>query len=179
MITFKNEGYMKKLLCCILIFCILLSASCAKNESNTPLCYEIVQSLCEEELSLPAGIIYSSRAKEGEDGYIKKQLLASILGNGKQLDIFNFWDDIAIFLPSGDGACEFIVIHCTHSDNIPDTARLLSTRINDLNNSKGEKHPEYFEKREILTVKNYVIMAVSKDVPNAHKIAKDIISKHS
>lgn len=170
---------MKKLLCYILIFCTLLFTSCGKNENHALLCYEMVQALCEEELSLPAGIIYSSRAKEGDDGYIKKQLLASILGNGKQLDIFNFWDDIAIFLPSGASACEFIVIHCIDSKNIQDTARLLSTRLNDLKNSKGKKYPEYFEKCEILTIKNYVIMTVSRDVPNTHKVAKEIISKHS
>lgn len=168
---------MKKLLCYILIFCTLLSTSCAKNENHALLCYEILQAMCEKELSLPAGIIYSSRAKEGEEGYIKESLLASLFGNGKQLDIFKFWDDIAIFLPSGSDACEFAVIHCTHSDNTPDTARLLSTRQNDLKSSKGEKHPEYFESMEILTVKNYIIMAVSTDAKNAYKVARDIISK--
>ena len=168
---------MKNLLCFILLLCILLSVSCAKSESHTPLCYEIVKSMCDEELNLPTGVIYTSRAKEGEEGYIKEYLLASLFGNGKQLVIFEFWDDIAIFLPSGYGACEFIAIHCKNSDNVEDTARLLCTRLNDLKNSKGEKNPEYFENTEILTVKNYIIMVASKDAKAAYKAAREIISK--
>ena len=168
---------MKKPLCYILLLCVIFSSSCAKSESNTPLCYEIVQAMCEEELSLPVGVIYTSRATESEEGYIKEYLLAALFGNGKQLDVFEFWDDIAIFLPSGDSACEFVAIHCSDSDNIQDTARLLSTRLTDLKNSKGEKYPEYFGTCEILTVRNYVIMTVSRDIPHAQKTAKEIISK--
>ena len=168
---------MKKPLCFIIIFCILLSTSCSKNKNHTPLCYEIVKGMCDEELNLPTGVIYTSRATEGEEGYIKEYLLASLFGNGKQLDIFEFWDDVAIFLPSGEGACEFIAIHCINSDNVEDTARLLSTRLNDLKNSKGKKNPEYFEGMEILTIKNYIIMVASKDAKAAYKAAREVISK--
>ena len=169
----------KRFFIIILVISIILLASCKKNEPQPLNCANIVSFICQNEVDLPAGKIYSYSAREGEEGYIDADLLAAVFGDGKILNIFALWDDIALFLPSSDHPCEFIVIHCASFTDTTDTALLLSSRLSSLKDSKSETHPEYFSDSEVYIIKNYVIMIISSDFGNAFDIARQAIKKGS
>ena len=131
----------------------------------------------DSEISLPAGKIYHKSAIEGEDGYISEDMLSAVFGGGKNLSIFELWDDIALFLPSADHPCEIIAIHCPSVGDTSDTALLLSGRLSDIRDAKSQKYPDYFLDCNVFIIKNYVLMIVSSDVKNALGVAKETIKK--
>lgn len=167
----------KRFFIIFLALSILSFSACRKRNVDFPICHDIVKAICAKEISLPAGKIYYSTAEKIDDGYINEDMLASVLGGGKNLAIFELWDDIALFLPSSEHPCEIIAVHCASVADTSDTALLLSSRLSDIKNAKSEKYPEYFDSCEIFIIKNYVLMIVSSDVENAFKIAKDAIKK--
>lgn len=163
----------------ILAALVIFLSSCRKQETKFPICYEIVSAISKSESQLPAGKIYYKNARKGEDGYISQNMLSAVFGGGKELEIFALWDDIALFLPSSEHPCEFIVIHCASFADTTDTALLLSSRLSSLKDSKGDKYPEYFSDSEVYIVKNYVIMIISSDFQNTLSIARGAIKKGS
>ena len=167
----------KRFFIIFLALSILILSACSNRESDFPICHDVVNAICDGEISLPAGKIYYKSASAGEDGYISDDMLSATLGGGKSLSIFELWDDIALFLPSSDHPCEIIAIHCASVADTSDTALLLSSRLSDIKNAKADKYPEYFDDCKIFIIKNYVLMIVSSDRENAFKIAKDCIKK--
>ena len=162
-----------------LVISVIFLSSCKGQEPKNAVCNEIVSKISEKEISLPAGKVYSKSATEGNDGYISQNMLCAIFGGGKELEIFELWDDIALFLPSADHPCEIIVIHCASVCDTSDTALVLTSRLSALKNAKCEKNPEYFDDCGVYIIKNYVLMIISSDAQNALAIAKEAIKKGS
>lgn len=169
----------KRFFIIFLALSLIFITSCEKKTKRLLCCADIVSSILESEVDLPAGKIYTSGAKEGEEGYISLDMLKAVFGEGKTLNIFALWDDIALFLPSSEHPCEFIVIHCSSFVDTTDTALILSSRLSSLKDSKGDKYPEYFSDSEVYIIKNYVIMIISSDFQNALSIAREAIKKGS
>lgn len=165
----------KRFFIILLALSVLVLSACSKREPDFPICHDIVKAISDNEISLPAGKIYYKSASAGEDGYIGDGMLSAVFGGGKDLSIFELWDDIAIFLPSSDHPCEIIAIHCASAIDTSDTALLLLGRLSDVRDAKNAKYPEYFLDCNVFIIKNYVLMIVSSDVKNALGVAKETI----
>ena len=170
----KNKLFCAAILLCLALALIIPLTSCVYSDEIVP-CIDVLNALTEAEIGLPAGKIYSSSAKEGDDGYISDSLLASLLGNGEMITLFDSWLDYAFFLPSGDHPCEFVVILCDTPTSAKDTARLLSRRLNTLrsaNKASGNReHDAYLENAAVMINRNYVLLIISSDTETLKKKA--------
>ena len=124
----------------LLFFCLL--TSCAEQNSP-PTCRELLKSVTEAEIGLPAGNIYSMTAPEGDKEYLTHSLVSALLGGGSYPEIAKDWLDLALYLSLGDHPCEFIIILCRDHDAALDTARLMNDRVSVIKITKTA--PEYAE----------------------------------
>lgn len=183
----KNKLFCAAISLCLALSLIIPLTSCVYSDEIIP-CYDIVSSLTEIEIGLPAGKIYSSSAKEGEEEYLPDTLLASLLGDGKQLPLFDSWIDCALFLPSSNHPCQIIAILCDTPTSAKDTARLLSRRLNALrsaykaSNGGGISRPSaengaavdtaaYLDNATVMINRNYVLLIISSDTATLRKKA--------
>ena len=162
-----------------LFFAVLLLfslTSCAYQEEKIS-CREIILTLTESEISLPAGKIYDGSAREGDEEYLPDSMIAALLGGGSMPEIAEGWLDCAFFLPLADHPCEFAVIFCKDSDTALDTAKLLSAHLNYVKLIKSsEQHQAYFSGALVTVVGNYAILIISSDSETALKQVKKLIS---
>ena len=171
------KSIFKMLIPFFLIACVLLS-SCAYSSEIVP-CYDIICALTSLEISLPAGKTYSHDATEGEDEYISESLLCALFAEGGDIPLLESWIDYALFLPSSNHPCEFIVILCDTPSSAKDTARLLCRRLNTIKSVKKEsEHAEYdvyLDNAEVIISRNYVLLIISSDSTAAKKKALSMI----
>lgn len=167
----------KMLIPFFLIASVLLS-SCAYSSEIIP-CRDIISELTSLEINLPAGKIYSSYAREGEDEYISESLLRALFAEGGEIALLESWIDYALFLPSGNHPCEFIAILCDTPSSAKDTARLLCRRLNAIKSVKKEgertEYDAYLDNAEVIISRNYVLLIISSDSAAAKKKALSMI----
>ena len=149
--------------------------SCLYSTELVP-CDEVLGALVAAEIGLPAGKLYSSQAKEGEEGYISKSLITSLYGDGEATKLVDGWIEYSFFLPTGDHPCEFAVILCDTPETAKDTARLLCRRLNDIRSTKdGEKYPAHLDGATVTISRNYVVLIISSDNESAKRTALTMI----
>ncbi len=161
---------MTKYLAIFLIILLLIPLyGCADRAA--PSCRDILQSLTDCEIGLPAGRVYSLTAVEGEEEYISPTLLAALFSAPAQT--VKGWIDGAFFLPSHADPCEFAVILCDSPATVSDTARLLSARLTAIRKLKNtDEHRAILEEAKVLVKGNYVFLIISRDTENALALLK-------
>ncbi len=111
---------MKRIVSVLLLFVILTSlVSCRTHHDNS---MSVVLAYAEESES--AGVVYSSLAKEGEDGYISPSLRAALFGDGE------LPADFALLIHSRlDTVTELGVFLVENDDEGLQVCELLSERL--------------------------------------------------
>lgn len=183
----------------ILVFLVFFSlTSCLYSTELVP-CDEILDAMISGEIALPAGKVYSSKAKEGEKGYISASLMRALYGGEGSQELISGWIEYSFFLPDSDHPCELAVILCDSPENAKDTARLLCRRLNTIKSVKGdgnratpfgiteaqngaqqndESSPDYsayLNGAEVTISRNYVLLIISSDTAAAKKTALALI----
>ena len=157
------------------VLCLLLVSTfiCSCDKHPTPATLEIVMKLCENEIGLPAGNIYSTVTSKGEDGHMSSSLLSAIFG-GSLPEVSADWIECSVFLPLANHPCEFTVIHCSSQDAAEDTARLLSHRLLSIKNTK-EEWEDMLGNAKVIVYKNHACLLISSDTAAAEKLVKTML----
>ena len=166
----------------ILVFLVFFSlTSCLYSTELVP-CDEILDAMISGEISLPAGKVYSSKAKEGEKGYISASLMRALYGGEGSQELISGWIEYSFFLPDSDHPCELAVILCDSPENAKDTARLLCRRLNTIRKVKDDSQninatdlAAYLDSSEVTISRNYVLLIISSDTAAAKKTALTLI----
>ena len=188
----------------ILVFLVFFSlTSCLYSTELVP-CDEILDAMISGEIALPAGKVYSSKAREGEKGYISASLMRALYGGEGSQELISGWIEYSFFLPDSDHPCELAVILCDSPENAKDTARLLCRRLNTIKTIKGDKdsatpyssapqkktapnnasgspstvlpdYSAYLDGAEVTISRNYVLLIISSDTAAAKKTALALI----
>ncbi|MBE6584789.1 MAG: hypothetical protein E7649_07465 [Ruminococcaceae bacterium] len=156
-----------------LLLPLIVITLCSCGNKKLVTCREVIASLTESEVGLPAGKVYDMRADEGNDEHLAASLLCALYGNGGKPTAADSWVDCAIFLSATEHPCEFAVFLCDSRDSAIDTARALSMRLDTVRLTK--KAPQYcqmLESARVTIIKNYVVLIISSDAENALKTAK-------
>ncbi len=175
----KGSSKVKKKYLPAVLFCIIIAlgfCSCSSKYDKPVACREIITALTEQEINLPAGILYSLNISEGEDGYISEDLLCALYGYGKLPEETKSWIDVSFYISSRAHPCEFAAVLCNSPSAAQDTAKLFCKRLDTLKNSWNNDELSYYLKNaEVVIIKNYVLLLVSADSENAKSIASEII----
>lgn len=166
---------MKKNIVLSLCILLLLLPSCAERSSVS--CREVLDTLTNAEIGLPAGQIYDLCAPEGDKEYLDERLINSLFGEGAEPPMRSGWLDLALFLSTSSHPCEFAVFLCDTTDTATDTARLLCRRLDIVRTSK--KYAEVssiLDSATVRIIENYVLLIISSDIDNAVKAAENIIN---
>ena len=157
----------------LLIICSLTSCGGQKRPIS---CREILSSVTDAEIGLPAGKFYSLKALEGEDEYLPPSLIGSLLGNGSYPEVAESWLDCALYLSLGAHPCEFAVILCQSRDDAEDTAKLFCARLASIKLVKSKsEHADLLDDAKITITGNYVLFIISSDSDTALSVAKKAI----
>lgn len=156
-----------------LLAAALILTSC--RAAPSPL--EAVRALYENELSPPAGIIYSTEAREGERDHLSPELLSAAYGI--QIDQSGIIS-AALFLSSSGEPCELAVFYCKSRSNAEDVALFCRSRLDTIlkNAASAAKFSgipldEYLEavRNAAVTVSGrYVSLIISSDTAAARKL---------
>lgn len=166
---------MLKIKYAILLFVIipLLLSSCAKPP-EIPKTEPIVLALCESEIGLPAGKIYSSDLDPTDKNYLSDRLISAYFGEPNIERYKKDWISYSIFIPSTAHACEFAAIYCATPEALIDTSRMLASRIDSIKKLYGGNFTEYTDNAKVISIQNYAVLIVSRDADAALKTLKKV-----
>ena len=86
----------------IFVFIVFFSLTACLYSSELVPCDEILDAMISGEIGLPAGKAYSSKAKEGEKGYISASLMRALYGGEGSQELISGWIEYSFFLPDND-----------------------------------------------------------------------------
>lgn len=154
----------------ILLFLTLaLPLSACSRAPQLPNTEKLIIAMCQAEIGLPAGEIYSTDVDGSSPRFLTDRLLASYFGDPNIEKHSAAWLSCSIFLSSSDHPCEFAVILCQTPESLTDTARLLASRLDSIKRNANEKFSSYTEQAAVITYKNYAILIVSGNTDAAVK----------
>lgn len=110
-----------------LFFCILLCFSLFSCSVREPDSYNILLSLMEDCGPMPAGVIYTPRAEEGEQGYMSEALAEALWGEDAA-EGFGLLSDFAIYMSSFASPYEIGVFCCYSSTDADRVEELCMSR---------------------------------------------------
>ena len=154
--------------CIPIVLAISLTLASCTSHTQIPATKHIVAALCENEINLPAGAIYSSDDADGDKGGLPDTLLPSYFGVTDIEKYSNDWLSCSIFLASANSPCEFAIIHCSTPESLTDTARLLFSRAE--SKARLVNFDEYTS--QVICMDNYAILIISNDVESSIKSLK-------
>lgn len=155
----------------IALFLPFSTVSCAKPP-EIPKTEPIVSALCESEMGLPAGKIYSSDLDPTDKNYLSDRLISAYFGEPNIERYKKDWISYSIFIPSAAHPCEFAAIYCATPEALIDTSRMLASRIDSIKKLYGGKFTEYTDSAKVISIQNYAVLIVSRDADAALKILK-------
>ena len=157
----------------IAIFIIISAGACSKSP-EIPTTHQIILALCENEIDLPAGNIYSSDFDMDSKNYLTDTLLSAYLGEPDTQKYKSDWISYSIFIPSGKHVCEFAAIYCSTPESVIDTAKLLLSRLDSIKKHAADEFSSYIEQARVITRGNYVLLIISSDTQSSIKVAKKV-----
>ena len=158
----------KRVFVFFLVLIIPLSA-CSKSP-EIPRTEQIISALCENEINLPVGNIYSSDFDTDSKNYLNDTLLSAYFGE-PNIDKSD-WISYSIFIHSGVHVCEFAAIYCSTPESVIDTAKLLLSRLDSIKKQAAVEFSLYTEEAQVITRGNYVMLIISSDTQSALKCIK-------
>ena len=162
----------KRVFVFFLVLIIPLSA-CSKSP-EIPRTEQIISALCENEINLPAGNIYSSDFDTDSKNYLNDTLLSAYFGEPNIDKYKSDWISYSIFIHSGVHACEFAAIYCSTPESIIDTAKLLLSRLDSIKKQAAAEFSLYTDEAQVITRGNYVMLIISSDTQSALKSLKKV-----
>ena len=162
----------KRVFVFFLVLTITLSA-CSKSP-EIPRTEQIISALCENEINLPVGNIYSSDLDTDSKNYLNDTLLSAYFGEPNIDKYKSDWISYSIFIHSGVHVCEFAAIYCSTPESIIDTAKLLLSRLDSIKKQAAAEFPLYTDEAQVITRGNYVMLIISSDTQSAIKAIKKV-----
>lgn len=156
----------------LLIIPLLLSA-CSKPP-EIPQTNKIISTLCDKEINLPAGKIYSSDFDKSEKNYLSDRLISSYFSEPDIEKYKKDWVSYSIFIPSSAHACEFAAIYCATPQSLIDTSRMLASRIDYAKKLYGDKFFEYTDNARVVNIGSYAVLIISNDTKAAMKAIRGV-----
>ncbi len=163
---------MSRLILIFIVISLFVSSAACSRTPEMPKTHTAVEALCDAEINLPAGTIYSTDFEADSPQYLSCELLASYFGVPDIEKYSKDFTSCSIFLPSGRHACEFAVIYCSNPDSLVDTARLLQARIDSAKRYHKSDFSDYLSGARVITRKNLAVLIISNDPDMAIKVLK-------
>ena len=147
---------MKRIICLIISLILIFSAVSCQNERGA---YELLSSFVHAYRA--EGIVYSSYANEGEEGYIDRELFDKIYVHSGRVP-----DDFSIFLASHtDSYSECGVFNCRDAQMLSEVVEMCEERVRLLDSERGFVSRSY----------NTVFYSTMRDKERAKRIWEGII----
>ena len=172
MILLRNKDIMKKTLPILIAIIITLSACSPTSVSPK----EIVDRLCDAEIGLPSGTVYSTDALAKSPGFLSPQLLA--VTYGIPLD-FDGIESASVRLSGVRHPTEFAVFLCKDANAAEDTSLFCRQRISSLLknasssaplcNMSVEDYNRYLSGAFVAVSGRYVALIISSDPSEARR----------
>lgn len=159
----------------ILLFLMipLLLSSCS-SPPEIPKTHHIISALCEYEINLPAGRIYSSDFDITDKNYLSDRLLASYFNEPNIEKYKKDWISYSFFVSDKSHACEFAAIYCATPESLADTSRMLACRLDSIKKLYGDEFSSYIQQAKVVNLKNCVLLIISNDAKTAFKAVKKV-----
>lgn len=164
---------MKKISCVLLIILLVSFSACKKAEPSTE---ELLSSITNEMPSLSYGTIYLSTADEGTRHYMSSALFSVLYGDGSEAPR-SLIEEFAIYLSSFQLPCEVAVFKCYSPSDTERIEKMCLMRLSSLKKHfKATPHESVAEQATIIKKGSFVIMALSKDLPDLERIISKLAS---
>ncbi len=163
----------KRVFLLLLIFLIPLSA-CSRTP-EIPNTEKIIFALCDSEIDLPSGSIYSSDVEPQSKNYLSDSILCAYFGLADIQKYKKDWTSYSIFVNHGSHACEFAAIYCSTPESLIDTTRLLASRLDSIKRNADGNFTNYTEQAQVVTFGNYAVLIISSDASQARKLVGKLI----
>lgn len=164
----------KRAILLLLIIILPLSAISCSNPPEMPRTNLIISTLCDTEISLPAGKIYSSDLNPTDKNHLSDRLISAYLGEPDIEKYKKDWVSYSIFVPSGSHPCEFAAIYCSTPEALIDTSRLLTSRIDSVKRQYGNEFQGYTDNAKVINIGNFAILIISSDTATALKAVRKV-----
>ena len=163
----------KKMLSLLLIFPLLLLASCARSDATPE---QVLDALTKAEIGLPAGQVYLASAPEDDAAYLSPDLMAALYTEGEPPWQLALLKDYGLFLSTAQHPCEFAVF-CTYARSDTDEiAAMCHARLDDLRvHYKDTPYAAYLEQARVVVMGKYVLLIISSDTEHAVRAAERIL----
>ncbi len=155
------QSWSLRLLIFIILPCLLLGC-----HSQGVSAKDVLSAICEEEVSLPAGVLYWLSSEE-ERERPSDALLAAAFGEGSPPSSLFEVEDAAFFF-SYTQTCEFSVFLCKRASETDAVAKMCLRRLEQLKNAFGKENlPPALKSATVVTRGRWVLLCVSTDAENA------------
>ena len=162
---------MKKRLLAFLMLSILLFSACSREQSVCP--EQVLLSLTEAEIGLPAGQIYLSGADQTQASYLSPEMIATLYGQGEPPWQLSLIKDYGIFLSTAQHPCEFAVFLCYSHSDTDQVAAMCQARLNALCiHYKDTSYQAYTQNARVAIMGKYVLLLISSDAEHALDVAR-------
>lgn len=162
---------MKKRLLALLMLSILFLSACSREQTVCP--EQVLTSLTEAEIGLPAGQIYLSGADQTQESYLPPEVMAALYGQGEPPWQLSLIKDYGIFLSTVQHPCEFAAFLCYSHSDTDDVAAMCQARLDALYiHYKDTSYETYTQNARVAIIGKYVLLIVSSDSEHALDTAR-------
>ncbi len=154
-----------------LVLCLSLF-SCSSPPTDTG---EVLSRLMENETDLPAGVIFTTKAAEGEEGYLSPALAEALWGEDSE-EAFGLLEDYSVYISSFAAPFEIGVFRCYSATDAIRIEQLCRARADIV--TVALRHTEYYglcHNARILREGDTVIFIMTSDPDKTLKLAKRLI----
>lgn len=155
----------------VLMLCLSLF-SCSARSASTG---EILSRLMTNEIDLPAGVIYTPDAEEGETGYLSPSLAEALWGEDAE-EGFGLLEDYSVYISSFASPFEIGVFRCYSATDAIRIEQLCRGRADIV--TVALRHTEYYSlchNARILREGDTVVFIMTSDPDRTLKLAKKLI----
>ena len=144
----------------LVFLCTLILFSCTAKRS----CREIFEDYSRSYKALYSGALYTSEAREWEDGYISDELFSSLYDGADGKSERDRIEECAVYLSSSmESFCEVGIFLCYGNADAESVAKMCHRRIFLISETKKGEGYSYKENSSVMIFGRYVVYTIQPD----------------